>query len=133
LRTLKGHSAEVVSVAFSSDGKTLASGRFDHTIKLWDVASGGECVRLKDIPISSSRGQTEENSFHHCLHFPSSEVVSISPCSSSAQYLMKAVQAGCFEVSVVLTGLRDIATLLLTVFSFLIKVISNEYASLRAS
>ena len=49
LRTLKGQSAEVVSVAFSSDGKTLARGSFDHTIKLWGVASGGECVRLKAI------------------------------------------------------------------------------------
>jgi WD40 repeat protein len=27
----------VVSVAFSLDGKTLVSGSFDHTIKLWDL------------------------------------------------------------------------------------------------
>ena len=47
LRTLKGHSAEVVSVAFSSDGKTLVSGSFDHTIKLWVVASGSELRALK--------------------------------------------------------------------------------------
>ena len=38
LRALKGHSAEVVSVPFSSDGQTLARGSFDHTIKLWVVA-----------------------------------------------------------------------------------------------
>src|SRR5256885_1364904 len=28
------------SVAFSPEGKTLASGSYDKTIKLWDVASG---------------------------------------------------------------------------------------------
>jgi WD40 repeat protein len=36
---LRGHSYSVRSVAFSPDGKTLASGSDDHTIILWDVAS----------------------------------------------------------------------------------------------
>ncbi|MGD0680619.1 MAG: serine/threonine-protein kinase, partial [Terracidiphilus sp.] len=40
LRTLKGHSYEVNSVTFSPDGRTLASGSYDRTIKLWDTASG---------------------------------------------------------------------------------------------
>jgi WD40 repeat protein len=34
------HTQRVTSVAFSPDGKTLASGSGDGTIKLWDVATG---------------------------------------------------------------------------------------------
>lgn len=41
-----GHSEEVQSMAFSADGKTLASGSGDSTIKLWDVATGSELRTL---------------------------------------------------------------------------------------
>ena len=43
-RTLKGHSDIVVSraVQFAPDGKTLATGSFDGTVRLWDAASGTE-------------------------------------------------------------------------------------------
>jgi len=34
-------------VAISPDGKTLASGSKDKTVKLWDVATGKEVVTLK--------------------------------------------------------------------------------------
>ncbi|MEH1998012.1 MAG: hypothetical protein V7L00_04430, partial [Nostoc sp.] len=40
LQTLTGHSSGVFSVAFSSNGQTLASGSSDNTIKLWDVRKG---------------------------------------------------------------------------------------------
>ena len=33
------HGAEVSSVAFSSDGMTLAAGSYDGTVKLWDIAT----------------------------------------------------------------------------------------------
>ena len=39
-RTLTGHSDSVLSVAFSPDGRTLASGSADRTAKLWNVETG---------------------------------------------------------------------------------------------
>ncbi|WP_330949776.1 WD40 repeat domain-containing protein [Planktothrix agardhii] len=35
IATLTGHSWYVLSVAFSPDGRTLASGSYDNRIKLW--------------------------------------------------------------------------------------------------
>ena len=35
-----GHSKGVTSVAFSPDGRSILSGSWDHTLKLWDAATG---------------------------------------------------------------------------------------------
>src|SRR5438874_8072273 len=40
LRTLTGHKETVKSLAFGSDGKTLASGTWGGEIRLWDLPSG---------------------------------------------------------------------------------------------
>ena len=42
--TLQGHTNDVMSVCFSSDGAFFASGSTDETIRLWD-ANTGECLR----------------------------------------------------------------------------------------
>jgi WD40 repeat protein len=40
-----GHTKSIASVAFSPDGKTLASGGWDGSIRLWDVATGNETAK----------------------------------------------------------------------------------------
>lgn len=42
----RGHASGVMAVAFSPDGKTLASAGVDSAIKIWDVATGRELTTL---------------------------------------------------------------------------------------
>ncbi|MYA68613.1 WD40 repeat domain-containing protein, partial [Candidatus Poribacteria bacterium] len=45
-KILTGHSKQVSSLAFSSDSRTLASGSFDGTIRLWDTETGTHKITL---------------------------------------------------------------------------------------
>jgi WD40 repeat protein len=52
IRTLVGHSKLVITLAFSPDGKLLASGGADKTLKLWQVSTG---KMLRDLTVGVER------------------------------------------------------------------------------
>ena len=47
MRILRGHTDGVLAVAYAPDGKTLATGGSDRTVRLWDTVSGQEVGQLR--------------------------------------------------------------------------------------
>jgi len=72
---LLGHTDEVRSLTFSSDGTSLVSGSYDKTVKLWDVQTGGvvktfcgHTDRIKSISISADHTTIGSGSEDQTLH-----------------------------------------------------------------
>ncbi|MBN2314716.1 MAG: hypothetical protein JXM79_12365, partial [Sedimentisphaerales bacterium] len=59
LDSLKRHTAHIQCAAFSSDGKILATGSNDSTIRLWDLAA------RQELSIIRTRGQVASVAFSH--------------------------------------------------------------------
>ena len=57
-QTLEGHSDWVRAVAFSSDGKLVASSSGDRTVKLWDTTTGKERLRFTGVSALGSVGDS---------------------------------------------------------------------------
>jgi WD40 repeat protein len=49
IQQLRGHGSEVISVNFSGDGKTIASGSKDKTARLWSVGSSREVTTVTNV------------------------------------------------------------------------------------
>ncbi len=45
--TLRNHTSKVVAVAFSPDGRRIATASFDLTVKLWETETGQEVCTLR--------------------------------------------------------------------------------------
>lgn len=67
-RTLKGHSGWVTGVAFSSDGRRLASGSWDESVKFWDVRTG-QAVST----VASKMKEVQALAFSHDGHWLAAE------------------------------------------------------------
>ena len=44
----QGHTDDVTSVAYSPDGEQLASGSWDKTVRVWQLATG-ECTAVLQV------------------------------------------------------------------------------------
>jgi predicted NACHT family NTPase len=53
IRTFLGHDEQVLDIAFSPDGRWIASGAGDNTVRLWDVATAEQVHKFEGHPVFS--------------------------------------------------------------------------------
>ena len=56
--TCKGHAKDLMRLALSCDGKTLASASYDQTVRFWDTATGKNAATFDKLPKWSSTDLT---------------------------------------------------------------------------
>lgn len=57
----EGHSTYITSAAFAQDGKSVITGGWDHTLKLWDIAAGKNIRTFSGDVTFSSFGYSPKN------------------------------------------------------------------------
>ncbi len=59
---LRGHANGVEMIAFSGDGRWLASSSDDDTVRVWDLHNGLETCRLKDLNVEAAMAIADDGS-----------------------------------------------------------------------
>lgn len=60
--TLTGHTASIFGLAFSHDGRRIASAGGDHTVKIWDVPAGVETGAISQASLEKTEPPTARKS-----------------------------------------------------------------------
>lgn len=83
LATFEGHSNNVTSIGFNSEGKWLVSGSEDGTIRIWDLRSVGRST-TNNPPNRSYENSAPVNDI--CIHPNQGEVISCDQAGSIKQW-----------------------------------------------
>ena len=84
--TLRGHQSDVDGLAWSPDGKTLATGSNDGVIKLWNPATGKERLTLRGAGVIESIAFTPDGNTLVAAHGDQIVLWDLVPRTSWATY-----------------------------------------------
>jgi WD40 repeat protein len=77
---LEGHGDGVNAIAFSSDGKRIATGSFDGTVRLWDAVASTE---MRSSPLASGASRVMSIAFH-----PDGRRIAVGTADGAVQLLL---------------------------------------------